>query len=117
MLRPAAATDGIRPVSTVRFDTVSKHAYIDRLRRVFARNEYVNINFEETAFTKAGVGGELYGIRVQQDYYSATYGDRGYLFLIVDLNSPDKPVIHVRVWQPSKDAAFGPDGLVDLTDF
>ena len=56
---------------------------------------------------KAGAGGELYGIQIKQDYYSTNYGDQGYLFLMVDLNDPDKPIIKVRTWQPEKDPDFG----------
>ena len=33
---------------------------------------------------------------------------------MVDLNNPDKPIIHVRAWQPEKDPDFG---LIDLPSF
>ena len=52
---------------------------------------------------KAGVGGEIYGIQIHQDYYSSTYGDTGYLFLMVDINDPDNPIISIRTWQPERD--------------
>ena len=52
--------------------------------------------------------------QIKQDYYSTNYGDQGYLFLMVDLNDPDKPIIKVRTWQPEKDPNFG---LIDLSHF
>lgn len=63
---------------------------------------------------KAGRGGEVYGIQIKQDYYSTNYGDTGYLFLMVDLNNPDEPIIKVRTWQEEPDPV---DGLYDLMDF
>ena len=39
---------------------------------------------------------------IKQDYYSSSYGDTGYLFLLVDINDPDKPVISIRTWQPDR---------------
>ena len=52
-------------------------------------------------------GGELYCIQIKQDYYSSNYGDSGYLFLMVDLNRPDAPIIKVRTWQTQPDPDFG----------
>lgn len=54
-----------------------------------------------------GKSGELYGIQIRQDYFSTYYGDSGYLFLMVDLNNPEEPIIHVRTWQPERDPNFG----------
>ena len=59
---------------------------------------------------KYGKGMESYAIQIKQDYYSSNYGDSGYLFLYVDMNDPDNPVIKVRTWQPKPDPNFG---LVD----
>lgn len=49
----------------------------------------------------------LYSIQIEQDYYSTTYGDDGYLFLMVDLDDAEHPLIKVRTWQPEKDPNFG----------
>lgn len=82
----------------------TKEQYISDLERVFRNNQYVNIRFEETDVMKLAVGGETYGIMLEQDYYSSTYGDHGYLYLEVDVNNPDKPLIKVRTWQPERSA-------------
>lgn len=91
-----------------------KEQYIRNLERCFASNEYINIRFANNDIVKAGVGGEVYGIQIKQDYYSTNYGDTGYLFLMVDLNDPKQPVIKVRSWQPERDPNFG---LIDLSHF
>lgn len=101
--------DRVVIMPSVKYDTLSKAQYMDRLRRHFNTKEYINLNFTETDFERASNGMEFYGIRVRQEYFSNTYGDVGYLFLLVDLRY-DEPVIHVRAWQNDKlplDALFG----------
>lgn len=98
----------------VQFTRQNKEQYLRNLERCFESNEYINIRFANNDIIKAGVGGEVYGIQIKQDYYSTNYGDTGYLFLMVDLNDPKHPVIKVRSWQPERDPNFG---LVDLSHF
>lgn len=98
----------------VRYSRLDKQTYIRNLRHAFNSNEFINIRFEDNIISKAGIGGEVYGIQIKQDYFSTNYGDTGYLFLMVDVNEPDTPVIHVRTWQPHKN----PDGSIyGLGDF
>ena len=54
-----------------------KDEYLASLKRCFERNEFVNIRFSDNDVKKMGAGGESYGIQIQQDYYSSTYGDKG----------------------------------------
>jgi hypothetical protein len=98
----------------VKLTKYSKTQYIQHIGTVFRSNEYVNLKFTDVSVKKAGVGGEIYGIQLNQDYFSTSYGDTGYLFLMVDLNNPEMPVIHVRTWQPEKDPDFG---LYDISHF
>ncbi len=91
----------------VRYNRQTKDQYLRNLDRCFRSNEFINIRFGNNDVVKAGAGGELYGIQIKQDYYSTNYGDQGYLFLMVDLNDPERPVIKVRTWQPEKDPDFG----------
>jgi hypothetical protein len=85
----------------------TKDQYLDNLKKCFGSQEYINIRFANNDVIKLAKGGELYAIQIAQDYYSTTYGDKGYLFLIVDINDPEKPIIKVRTWQPDKDPNFG----------
>ena len=86
---------------------MSKATYMRNLEQCFKSQEFINIKFAGIDVKKAGKGGEMYGIQMQQDYFSTTYGDKGYLFLYVDLNDSYNPIIHVRTWQPEKDPDFG----------
>lgn len=87
----------------VKYNRMSKADYIRNLRMCFDSNEFINIKFTDNDIMKMGQGGELYGIQIHQDYYSSSYGDTGYLFLLVDINNPKEPTIYVRTWQPERD--------------
>lgn len=93
---------------------ISKEQYLKNLERCFASNEFVNIRFANNDIIKAGKGGEIYGIQIKQDYYSTNYGDTGYLFLLVDINDPQAPMIKVRTWQPEPDPI---EGLYNIAHF
>lgn len=99
------------------YKTHNKMEYITSLRRVFAKNEFINIRFANNKVKKMGIGGETYGIQIAQDYYSSSYGDKGYLFLMVDMNNPEQPIIKVRTWQPRPDMMLGGDGIIGIEDF
>ena len=99
----------------IKYNRFKKSEYLKHLQRCFKSNEYVNIHFANNDVVKANdTFGEVYGIQIKQDYYSTNYGDTGYLFLYVDLNDPDKPIIKVRTWQPERDPNFGLYGLGDF---
>ena len=95
----------------IKYNRQTKNEYLRNLEHCFAGNEFINIRFANNDVIKAGKGGETYGIQIKQDYYSSTYGDTGYLFLMVDVNNPDNPIIKVRTWQPERDPDFGIYGL------
>lgn len=92
----------------------TKEQYIKNLAQSFASKEFINIRFSQNDIIKAGKGGEIYGIQIKQDYYSDNYGDTGYLFLLVDINTPTEPIIKVRTWQVEPDPI---DGLYDISNF
>jgi hypothetical protein len=91
----------------------SKEDYLKKLEKCFNSNEFVNIRFANNEIRKAK-DGEEFGIQIKQDYYSTTYGDIGYLYLQVDLNDKERPVILVRTWQPEPDPEIGLFGLGDF---
>lgn len=99
----------------IKYNRFTKNEYMKHLERSFNSNEFINIRFANNDIVKAGGSyGEVYGIQIKQDYYSTNYGDTGYLFLYVDLNDPDNPIIKVRTWQPERDPDFGLYGLGDF---
>jgi hypothetical protein len=105
-------SDNVIITESVKYDTLSKAQYMDRLKQHFRTKEYINLNFTDTDFKRASDGDEFYGIRVRQEYFSSNYGDVGYLFLLVDLRF-EVPIIHVRAWQNDK---LPLDALFSLSD-
>jgi hypothetical protein len=98
----------------VQYIRLNKREYMDRLRMVFAANEFVNIHFEDNDVKRSGSGEKVYGIQIAQHYFSSNYADKGYLFLMIDLQDTLNPRIYVRSWQPEKN----PDGsIIGLPDF
>jgi len=98
----------------VEYIRLSKQEYVDRLKLVFRSNEYVNVSFEDNTVKKVNGNDKIYGIQIAQNYWSSNYADKGYLFLMIDLNDTKKPKIYVRSWQPQKNA----DGsIIGLEDF
>jgi hypothetical protein len=98
----------------VQYIRLSKSEYMGRLRRNFSRNEFINIHFEDNQVRKTQRDDKIYGIQISQHYHSSTYADKGYLFLMIDLNDSLNPKIYVRTWQPEKN----PDGSIyGLEDF
>lgn len=94
-------SDGIRLNGYTHYDTLSKSQYLNRLEHFFRTKEYINLNFTDTEFKQAWNTEDFFGVRVRQEYFSNTYGDVGYLFLLVDLRGKD-PIIHIRAWQDDK---------------
>ena len=90
------------------YNRQTKSQYINNLRRSFASKEYINLQFSNLKVTKMGRGDkEIYCMEIKQDYYSSNYADTGYLMLVVDVDDPVNPIIHVRTWQPQPDPEFG----------
>lgn len=81
---------------------LTKSQYMQQLERVFAKQEYVNIQFEDATVKKTNRTSERYEIIIKQHYYSATYADKGYLYLLADISNPEQPVIYVRVWDEDR---------------
>lgn len=98
----------------ITYNRQTKDEYLRNLSKCFASNEFINIRFANNDVYKLAKGGELYAIQIAQDYYSTNYGDKGYLFLMVDINNPKEPLIKVRTWQPEKDPNFGLYGPGDF---
>ena len=114
--KPLMSRDGSQYYDNkaIKLTRQSKQEYLRNLAHCFAGNEFINIRFANNDIIKSGKGGETYGIQIKQDYYSSTYGDTGYLFLMIDVNDPDNPVIKVRTWQPEPDPDFG---IIGISDF
>ncbi len=105
LLEPAESIDAMYMLladQNITYTRYSKDEYVDHLADVFSRKEYVNIQFEESEVRKTGGDDKVYGIQIAQNYYSSNYSDKGYLFLMIDLNDAANPKIYVRTWQPER---------------
>lgn len=109
--RPRTAQSGYqeRPVSlegqdVIRYNRYTKDEYLKNLERCFKRNEFINIRFlnNEVQWLEKYEKEELFAIQIGQEYNSTTYGDKGYLFLLVDMTDHDSPQIKIRTWQPNE---------------
>ncbi len=98
----------------VRYNRMSKEQYLRNLQHCFKSNEFINIRFADNTVRQSGKGNEIFGIQIKQDYFSTNYGDTGYLFLLIDMTDSIAPVIHVRTWQPEKNADGSIYGLSDF---
>jgi hypothetical protein len=86
-----------------RLNQYNKEEYMKNLKKCFDKNEFINLRFTENDIKKFNKEKEVYGIQIKQDYFSSTYGDSGYLFLGVDVENAERPIIYIRTWQPEKD--------------
>ena len=105
--------DGVYGMPHARYEytKLNKSTYLSRLRAAFRSNEFINITFDKCTVHKSKKGGEIYGVEIEQTYFSEHYSDHGYLFLQINLNNPELPLILVRTWQPEADPDFGLYGL------
>ena len=89
----------------------NKEQYIANLKKAFLRNKWIDVKFSDidengdledtcAGITQSRVNPNMYGVRLRQEWRSSNYSDVGYLFLLWDFTDEDKPVIHVRTWQP-----------------
>lgn len=105
LLEKAEPIDGMYTLmenANIKYTRYSKSEYVEHLKKVFDSKEYINLQFENNEIKKTGGDDKIYGIQIEQNYYSNNYSDKGYLFLMVDLNDSIDPKIYVRTWQPEK---------------
>ncbi|MCD6181506.1 MAG: hypothetical protein J7K89_03890 [Candidatus Cloacimonetes bacterium] len=87
----------------IEYVTLKKAEYINRLQKQFSRKEFINIRFSDNQIERVmNKDKKVFGMQIGQYYYSSDYRDKGYLFLMFDLENPDEPKIMVRSWQPEK---------------
>ncbi|MBC8386184.1 MAG: hypothetical protein H8E57_11780 [Candidatus Cloacimonetes bacterium] len=99
----------------IEYITLSKGEYLKRLKAQFNHKEFINIRFYDNTIDRVTAKGKnVFGMQIGQYYYSSDYRDKGYLFLMFDLENPDEPKIMVRSWQPEK----AEDGsIIGVSDF
>ncbi|MBQ0056232.1 MAG: hypothetical protein KBT20_01135 [Bacteroidales bacterium] len=99
---------------------MNKEQYMKNLQRVFGKNSYINLKFEEVSVKRHPKHERIYGVTLKQYWNSSTYSDVGYLFLMINFEDETNPSIEVRTWQPDKFDDGTPiprDEVFSLDDF
>ena len=88
----------------IHYNRYTKDEYLKNLKRCFDRNEFINIRFtnNDIQWLEKYKKEEIFGIQIGQEYNSTSYGDKGFLFLLVNMTNHDEPQIKVRTWQPNE---------------
>jgi len=106
------ASLGKKRVELVRYN---KQQYMSNLKQSFERNKFIDVRFTDIEIVKHGVKEDIYGVKLMQQWRSSSYSDSGFLFLMVDFEDEQRPLIHVRAWQPEKDTEL--KDVIELGDF
>jgi hypothetical protein len=93
----------------------SKKEYLTNLVQVFQKNSFIDVRFDEISIVKHPAFDHIYGVNLQQSWKSSSYSDEGYIFLMIDFENENQPIIHVRSWQPYKDTDRRE--VIELGDF
>ncbi|MBD3383765.1 hypothetical protein GF407_02460 [candidate division KSB1 bacterium] len=95
----------------------TKKEYLKRQQGVFQTMQDIFLDFSSFNIIRKNNQPSIYGVEMRQTYRSTTYGDEGYLFLLIDFE-PDtlaeNPLIYVRAWQPN---AWNPEEIIKTSDF
>lgn len=94
--------DNIKVPAKIQYKKQSKQEYLANLRRAFDAAKYIRVTFDEIKVKRHPTLANFYGVTLHQGYTSSNYHDDGYLFLLWDFTDEDRPLIHVRTWQPDK---------------
>lgn len=116
--------DGIPLPDKIEYNKYTKVQYLANLRKVFSKNRYIRVTFDEIEVMRHPTNKDFYGVTLHQGWTSDTYHDDGYLFLLWDFRDESHPQIHVRTWQPdsyNKDGKgsqrIPKDEIFNLSDF
>ncbi|MGD9488427.1 MAG: hypothetical protein AB7W47_10425 [Calditrichaceae bacterium] len=92
---------------------LTKKHYLKRQEQVFNLQKDIFLDFGSFDIIKKNSTEGVYGVEMRQSYYSTTYSDEGYLFLLIDFTEKD-PLIYVRAWQPNE---WDEDSLIKTANF
>ena len=97
----------------------TKKEYIQNLKKVFAGNKYINVVFDEVEVIQHPKLTDIYGVTLKQELNTTRYRDVGFVFLMIDFQDENNPLIQVRTWQPEKvdGKVLNRDEVFSLGDF
>ncbi|MEA3500207.1 MAG: hypothetical protein U9R41_04210, partial [Candidatus Marinimicrobia bacterium] len=92
---------------------MKKEEYNKRQKQVFDHQKDIFLDFASFEINRKNNQPSVYGVEMRQNYFSTTYSDEGYLFLLIDFSKED-PTIYVRAWQPNE---WDEDKLISSGNF
>ena len=116
VVKPIANDGKCQAENRVTFAIHSKRDYLNRLAKVFAANQKIDVRFSGFRIMRHPTMDGIYGVTLRQQYKSDRYSDDGYLFLLWDFRDKSMPLIHVRTWQPAGTVHTG-DDVINIKDF
>lgn len=116
VVKPLANDNKCQAEARVTYAIHSKQDYIQRLSKVFAANQKIDVKFSGFRIMRHPTMDGIYGVTLRQQYKSDRYSDDGYLFLLWDFRDKSMPLIHVRTWQPTS-SINGNNEVISLQDF
>ena len=116
VVKTTANDNKIQAENKVTYAIHSKHEYINRLNKVFATNQKIEVKFSGFRIMRHPTLDGIYGVTLRQQYKSDRYCDDGYLFLLWDFRNKSMPLIHVRTWQPASTVGRSGD-IINIQDF
>lgn len=89
------------------YNRKTKEEYMAALQKLFNNLEEVSVIFDDIRVVQDPKYKDIYGVTLLQHWQTRNkrkleYADLGYLFLLWDFQDPEKPMIHVRTWQPKE---------------
>lgn len=77
--------------------------HIETLKRVFARNETINVNIafldEECAISQSDNKSNVYGVRLKLKWITQNYCDEGFVLFVFEFDDGNKPKTRFVTWQ------------------
>lgn len=81
---------------------LNKRQYLDGLKKVFDKNSFIKVGFDDIQVYQHKSKPDFYGVNMVQNWSSSGYSDSGFLFLLIDFRNENEPLVWVRAWQPSE---------------
>lgn len=82
----------------------TKTEYLNNLKKVFAANKKIDVQFRDIKVMRNSSKQDYYGVVLHQSWKTDNYSDEGWVFLYWDFTNPDEPQIMVRTWQDERSA-------------
>ncbi len=112
MVTRQTSGDRVELKKDVEYTRQSKSAYIRNLRALFAKKDYINVDFKDVHIYQhpnPDIGSRgVFCVSLDQDWTSGntkskqSYQDQGHLFLVINFENQEKPLVQIRVWQPEE---------------